>query len=218
MDNETPELKAYLPAIAVGIALFGIVILSYASSKNRTGTIVLPGGVTYLGPTPTITPHVSSDGKIPIPANDSWTERKGTKYPYSFRIPASLSLGVFPNDPFDSVTVFYPGTDANANIFFRVDDLNALGKSEFVGKPMEYAKNWWKDYAWKDVTAVTVFTNASGLTGYRATYVNDKGDSPYDHVFFTVPNKPHLVLWLSGKLFDTPTFDRIVNSVAYPAE
>lgn len=213
-EQSTPPIL--VPAAIIGSILLLAVFISFFSAKDRTGTIVLPGGITYLGPTPTVTPKAPVNGAaIQVPNGTVWAQRKGITYPFSFSYPDSLSLGVFPNDPFDAVTVFYPGTDANANIFIRIEDLTKLNKSQYIGKPKAYATDWWKDYSWKDAGEITAFTNASGLTGYRAKYLNDRDTSPYDHIFFAVPDKPNLILWMSGRLFEPAVFDRMVDSVSW---
>jgi len=217
--DETPHPNVILPAIVVSLLLFAGVFWAYQSAKNSTSHIVLPGGITYVGPTPTTgTPDSrkqETEGKIPIPPDTKLVERKGVLFPYSFFYPETLSLGVFPNDPYDGITVFYPGTDANTNIFFRVENLTKLGKRAYIGKPMEYANTWWKDYAWKGVSKVTTFTNKNGLTGYRASYVNDKGETPYDHVFFEVPKRNDLIIWISGKLFAPAVFNQLIDTVKW---
>ena len=213
-EQSSPNIL--VPAAIISSILLIVVIGAFLSAKDRTGTIVLPGGNTYLGPTPTAIPVPPVSGDIiPVPKDVSWIERKGAVYPFTFSHPASLSLGVFPNDPYDAVTVFHPGTDANANIFIRVEDLTKLKKNQYIGKPKEYASDWWKDYSWKGVAEVSIFTNAAGLTGYRAKYLNDEGLTPYDHIFFAVPNKPNLIIWMSGRLFEPAVFSRMVDSVSW---
>lgn len=222
-EQDAPSSKIIYVSLAVSLVLFAGVFWAFSSAKKRTGTIVLPGGITYLGPTPTKQIPVNGSqftgGKIPISGDVKWAEQKGKRYPYSFSFPSSISLGVFPDDPYDSVTVFYQDTEANNNIFFRVEDLNKLNKKEYIGKPMEYAQNWWKDYTWKGVSSVTAFTNSSNLKGYRARYLNEKNETPYDHVFFEVvaggPGRTDLIIWISGKLFSQEIFDRLVDSVTW---
>lgn len=218
--------RVFVFSVIIGVLLLFLVVGAFFSAKNRTGTIVLPGGITYLGPTPTKKIEKSKqiiEGKIPIPADTKWAEKKGAIFPYSFSYPESLSLGIFPNDPHDAVTIFYDGTDSNANIFFRVENLTTLKKTQYVGKTEEYANHWWKDYGWKGVTSVSEFTNDNGLKGYRAAYINDQNKTPYDHVFFEIPASPNanqggpdrndLIIWLSGKLFSKEDFDKLVESV-----
>ena len=220
--SNAPELKSLLPAVTISILLIvGIgFAVSYARSQN--GTVVLPGGITYLGPTPTSIPVNTTtfsnvlNGQIPVPDNASWVEQKGKVLPFTFMYPNTLSLGVFPNDPYDSVTVFYNGTDAQENLFFRVEDLKSLHKDIFISKPkIEYVKQWWKDYSWTGVGSITPFTNSMGLSGYRAKYVDSSNKTPYEHVFFEVPNHDNLMIWVSGKLFSQTVFDKLVDSVSW---
>lgn len=210
-------------AAVVGTAFFiltGIVFLAYQYSKPRTGAIVLPGGVTYLGPSPT---DAKSDKQkaisdnIPIPADAAWTTQTGKKYPYSFLYPSTLSLGVFPDDPFDAVTIFWGDTNPQENLLLRVENLKEMnGKAGYVKKPKkDYVLDWWKDYTWKGVADIMEFTNSKGLKGYRAKYIDTSGSSPFDHVFLEVPGQPELVIWLSGKMLPKEMFDRIVDSVTW---
>lgn len=220
MDQQSEEVvpKTLIPALVVSFILFAGVFIAYQTARSRPSSIVLPGGITYLGQTPTPEPSQAppvAAGKIPIDASAKWVENKGKKYPYTFLYPSSLSLGFYPNDPYEPITVFYPNTDSSTNIFFRVDDLNRLNKTVYIGKPMAYAQNWWKDYSWKGVSTVTEFTNSKGLTGYRATYIDLSGNTPYDHIFFTIPGRSDLIIWLSGKIFSPEVFDKIVDSVTW---
>lgn len=217
--ERSSEKQVIIPAAIISAVLFIGVFFSYVSARQKTGTVVLPGGITYLGPTPTATPTSGdtsgTEGKIQIPAGTTWKERTGATFPYAFMYPETLALGVFPNDPYDAITVFHQGTDANANIFFRIENLTTLKKEQYIGNPMEYASTWWQDYAWEGAENVRAFTNSSGLKGYRATYRNSQGKTPYDHVFFEVPGKPHLIIWMSGRLFEPLVFDRMVDSVSW---
>lgn len=209
------------PTIVVAVILFLILVVatvtSYQYAKKRTGAVVLPGGTTYLGPSPTPPPVTVREGQIPVPDTASWGQHKGQTFPYSFEYPTTLSLGFFPGDPFDGVTVFYENTDPQKNIFLRVENLKEMtGTAGFVNQSkLEYVKGWWKQYNWNGVASVTAFTNSHGLTGYRAKYLDNQGTSPYDNVFFEIPNRPELVIWISGKLFPQPVFDRMVDSLIW---
>lgn len=219
LDELLPE--NYRPAIYVAILLALILLVgtyaSYYVAKKRTGTVVLPGGTTYLGPSPTQPPPPVHEGQIPIPDNAAWGQHKGQTYPYAFNYPTSLSLGFFPGDPFDGVTVFYEDTDPQKNIFLRVENLKEMtGMTQYANRPkLEYAKEWWKQYNWTGVSAVVSFTNSTGLTGYRAKYIDSQGTAPYDHIFFEVPGRPELVIWISGRLFPQQVFDRMVDSLSW---
>lgn len=219
MNDDT---KKTLPAIgAAFLILLGVVFLAYLYSRPRTGAVVLPGGITYLGPTPSAQTQNSKlktqNGKIPVAEDSAWTTQTGKKYPYSFLYPASLSLGVFPGDPFDAVTIFWKDTNPQENLLFRVENLQEMkGKEGYIKKPKkDYVLDWWRDYTWKGVADVSAFTNSKGLKGYRAKYLDASGQSPFDHVFFEVPNRPDLVIWLSGKMLTKEVFDKIVDSVSW---
>lgn len=220
-EQEAIHIKDLFPALIVSILLIFAIYIAYSFTRPRSGSIVLPGGVTYLGPSPTPTKQLTVNSKqltagvIPIPDTVTWTIHAGKKYPYSFEYPSSLSLGVFPNDPYDGVTIFYENTDPQANLFFRIEDLNLLNKKQYIAKPLEYTQNWWKDYDWKGISSVTAFTNKKGLKGYRAKYIDEANNTPYDHIFFDVPKRTDLIIWISGKLFDQAVFDRLVDSVSW---
>ncbi len=189
------------------LVLTGIVLLAYQYSQPRGGSIVLPGGITYLGPSPTLPP---TPGKISVPADTKWQTQSGKKYPYSFLYPTSLSLGFFSGDPFDAVTIFWGDTNPQENLLLRVETLKNPKKSK-----KDYVLDWWKDYAWKGVSDIAEFKNSKGLTGYRAKYLDASGSSPFDHIFFEVPNRPELLIWMSGKMLEQGVFDKIVDSVEW---
>lgn len=215
--EEHYDIRSLVPAVLIGIILLLLVFVAFLSAKDRTGTIVLPGGITYLGPTTTPEPTraPSRTGLLSIPPGVTWNSYQGKLFPYHFSYPANLSLGVFPNDPYDAVTVFTSGNDGSGNVFFRVDTLPSMNKSHYSGKTEQYARDWWKSYSWKGVRSVTSFQNSKGLTGFRATYIDTNGDTPYDHVFFSVPTHPDYVIWVSGRLFDEETFVKIIDSVSW---
>jgi len=207
--------NVFSAVVSTFVVLTGIVLLAYLYSRPRVGTVVLPGGITYLGPTESATPvsrvkrQVSSE-KISVPTDSALATQTGKKYPYSFLYPSSLSLGVFPNDPFDAVTIFWGDTNPQENLLLRVETLKDTKKSK-----KDYVLDWWKDYTWKGVSDITEFTNSKGLKGYRAKYLDSSGSSPFDHVFFEAPGRPELVIWLSGKMLEQGVFDKIVDSVTW---
>lgn len=216
--EDIPNIKTIGIALAISAILIFGVIVSFSNAKKQQGQIVLPAGGTYLGPTPTTgKPDTRFSGLearvIPVPADDVWAKNEGKQFPYSFSYPKTLSLGVFTDDPFDGVTIFYGNTKPEENLFFRIENLTTINKKEYIGKPMEYAQNWYKDYRWSGVSSVTAFTNSQGLKGYRAKYFDENGKTPYDHVFFEVPEKNDLIIWISGKLFEPSVFDKIIDSV-----
>ncbi|MDO8451692.1 MAG: hypothetical protein Q7S76_02375 [bacterium] len=227
MNQRSINLPKKHLLITAGIIFFtlfatGVVLLSFRFAKNRSSTIVLPGGRTYLGPeseptkgsTQTLTP----EGKIPIDSDSAWSTQHGSLYPYSFSYPRALQLGVFPDDPFDAVTIFWGDMKPQENVFIRIEDLAKIPQAtEYIGKPAKlYAENWWRQYSyWKGVSGIEEFMNSKGLKGYRAHYKDSAGNSPFEHVFFEVPQRNDLVIWVSSKLLDKKTFDALVDSVAW---
>jgi len=224
MEEESVNLAIPKQYVAVGIAtlvalviLVGVTVGAYAYAKKRTGATILPGGSTYLGPTPVQFAPAPQSGKISVPLEAPPLVWKGQKYPYAFSYPTGLSLGFFPGDPFDGVTVFWGNTNPSENIFLRVEDLNVMtdGKKYIAKSKKEYASVWWKQYNWKGVSDIAEFTNSQGLTGYRAKYVDSAGQTPFDNVFFAVPGRSDLVVWLGGSNLDAPLFDRIIDTFSW---
>lgn len=205
-------------SIATGvivIILASATVAAYRYAKNRIGSIVLPGGITYLGPVSEQKPK--EPGRFTIAADTPWAEYRGLVYPYTFSYPATLPLGVFPNDPLDAVTIFWGGNDARLNLILRVENLNTIPnvKQYVNSSKRKYSEDWWKQYNWTGVGSITEFTNARGLKGYRAKYLDGNGQTPFDNIFFEVPGHNDLVIWMSGSLLDQAVFDRIVDSVAW---
>ncbi len=207
----TKELLKTL--VIAGIAFLILVLgtyLSYRHTKSRTPQIVLPGGVSYLGPTTTSTPQTAPTGKITVPDDTAWATWKGQRYPYAFSYPSSLSLGFFPNDPFDAVTIFWGSTNPSENLLLRVEKRTPQQKNT-----RQYVENWWKQYAFTGLSTIEEFTTKEGLKGFRVGYKNSAGITPYEHVFLELPRKPELIIWMSQKLLEKPIFDRIVESLTW---
>ncbi len=226
-EISSKELQKNL--VVAGIAFLLLVsatYLSYRHTKSRTPQIVLPGGVTYLGPSSsqkrdgnvaTTTPPAASADTIPVPADTEWTTWSGKKYPYSFSYPKTLSLGFFPNDPFDATTIFWGDTNPQENLLLRVENLSAdpNNKKYVKGAKLAYVENWWKQYSFSGLSAVEEFTTREGLRGYRALYKEKSDKVPYEHIFLEVPGKSELVVWMSQKLLEKSIFDRIVDSLIW---
>lgn len=211
------ETKQTLVVAGVAfIILTTITILAYQHAKGRQGGLVFPAGITYLGPTPTQAPPPPSD-KIAVPANTSWALQGGKIYPYQFSYPTMLSLGVFPGDPYDAVTIFWGNSNPQENLLLRVEDLNKIpDMKQYIGtSKKDYAQIWWKQYSWKGVASVDAFTNSKGMKGYRAKYVDSQGKTPADNIFFEVPGRPELVVWMFSRLLEPTVFDKIVDSLSW---
>lgn len=224
MANDSVQIaipKQYVTIIIVIVVallvLTGITVGAYAYAKKRTGTTILPGGSTYLGPSPAQQAPPPIAEKINVSLDAPASTWKGQTYPYSFSYPSPLSLGFFPGDPFDGVTVFWGNTNPSENIFLRVEDLNKIEEGKkYIGKSKkEYANIWWKQYNWKGVSDIVEFTNSKGLKGYRAKYVDAAGATPFDNVFFEVPGRRDLVVWIGGSKLESQLFDRIVDTFAW---
>ncbi|MBI5613640.1 hypothetical protein HY947_01840 [Candidatus Gottesmanbacteria bacterium] len=217
-------LKTLITACAISGTLVILIFMFHEWTKPRSGTVVLPGGITYLGPSPVKQNLASTETKItPLPSlmiptdTTSWKSFSGSIYPYTFSYPGSLELGVFPNDPFDAVTIFWGNTNSQENVFLRVENLNKIkDAAPFISKSKDdYANWWWKQYAWKSVESVTKFKTSQGLTAHRAKYRDGTGNVPYDNVFLEVPGKPELVIWMATRLLSPAVFDKVVDSVRW---
>jgi len=215
--------------LIVGIAvviLSGITVVAYSVAKSRTSVTVLPGGQTYLGPgreiakSPTAAPQPAETGKFTVTETTQWSDHKGKTYPFTFSYPSSLAISTFPSDITDSVGFSWGNTTPQANILFRVSDINKVepGMVKYIGKPYEYAKNWWTQYSGglKGVKSLVEFTNSKGMTGYRVRFINQSDQSPNEDIFFAVPNRPDLMVRFGNGLLDQAVFDRIVDSFSWP--
>jgi hypothetical protein len=197
--------------IAVGISalLLILVIFSHNLSFRKSGTIVLPAGGTYLGPSSTPT-------TMTTPAPVAGTSIHGRIYPYSFEIPASVKLVTFPNDVYDIYAISLPNQPAEQNVLIGVDDVtrsDAL-KSYVNGSKRSYVEHWWKQFGGlKGVESITEFTNTSGLKGYKAKYM---GGSSTD-IFFETPDNRYVIHLANGPLSQA-IFDAIVDSVSWETQ
>lgn len=197
--------------IAVGISttLILLVMLQHNLSFQKTGTIVLPAGGTYLGP-PSISP---SSPPLPSLPSSGFTTMKGRKYPYSFEAPATIKFVTFPNDAFDIYAISLPDQPPENNVLIGVDNLNRTDdlKQYIKGNKRAYVENWWKQFgALKGVISITEFTNSKGLKGYKAKFVNGSSDD----IFFETSNPDNVIHLANGPL-DKKIFNAIVDSVAW---
>lgn len=183
-------------ATAISATLISLVILQHNLSFK--GTIVLPAGGTYLGPTTTPPP-------TPAPAPATGSLHKGRIYPYSFETPETLKLVTF-NDTFDIYAISKEGMDPYNAVLIGVDDITKKNKPL-----IDYINEWWKQFGGlKGVDSITEFTNSKGLKGYSVKYVNGSSDD----VFFEVPD-PGYVIHLANGPLDKKIFDAIVDSVTW---
>jgi hypothetical protein len=219
--EEAPEnfLKVGVIAVIAVLVLTGITVGAYQYAKKRSSATVLPGGTTYLGPgnaEPTKPPAVLS--AFTADAGVTWSTFTGKNHPFSFSYPATLPTVVFPNDVTDSVAISWNNVPPQNNIFFRVINIPQTEPkmTEFIGQPMEYAKNWWKQWGGlKGVKSVEEFTNAKSMVGYRVKFINTADQTPNEDVFFPVPTDKNLMVRFANGPIDKEIFDRITDSFAW---
>ena len=219
MHEGMNDLRKIFPI--VGIAFFillGIVLLAYLYSRPRTGAIVLPGGVTYLGQSPSATPIPRAATLFTADASVPWSPKNGAKYPYTFSIPETLTLVPFLTEEFDAYAITWNNAPKEANVLIGIEDLSRDEKrTPYVTKSKkEYIQSFWsKQYNLTGVKTIEPFTNRKGLNGYKVKFQTTGGVSPFDDVFLEVPKKPNLVIHLSNAILDPTVFEKIVESVGW---
>jgi hypothetical protein len=187
-------------AIAVAITVVGIilVLVHYQQISGRQGTIIIPAGNTYLGPTPT-----------QVPSNEQLRTVKGRIYPYTMSVPESIALTTFPDDPYDMYAI--AGSDPASNVLIGIDT-----KANPSETKSAYIQSWRKQFSvLTGVKSIDPFTNSAGLKGYKVKFLNAGGESPNLDIFFEVPDKPQYVIHLSNGPLDGTVFDKIVDSVGW---
>jgi hypothetical protein len=208
--------------IAAGVTMVILTIITigaYQYAKKRSGVVVLPGGITYLGPSiaPTSPPAPPAPSKFTAAANVEWKDFKGKTRPFTFSYPSTLTLVTYPNDVTESVSFSWNNIPAQSNIMFRINDINATEPKmvPYIDKPkIEYVKNWWTQYTGglKGVSSVTEFTNSKGMKGYKAKYLNHANQTPNDDIFFEVPGRTDLMIRFGNGQLDATVFDRIIDT------
>jgi len=204
------------------IALIVITFFAFQIAKKRSGTVVLPGGTTYLGPseTPAAPPVQVQPQKYTADANVEWIDFKGKVYPFTFTYPKTLTLTLFPDDPSDTVGISWNNLTPQNNIIFRVADLKKTEPQmeAYISKPKkEYANNWWKQFSGlKGVRSLIEFSNSKGMKGYRVKFLNHADQSPNDDIFFEVPGRRDLMVRFANGMVDSQIFDKIVDSFYWP--
>ncbi len=197
----------------------GALYITYRYSLLQSSSIILPGGVTYLGPSSTVKPILPTLTLKPrklftASENDKWIKFRGIIYPYSFNYPESLKLVVFPKDKLDSVAFSFENVDPKVNIILNIEKISDRDPL-LTGKPViDYVKNWYKYFSGlKGVDKIDAFQNINNLKGYRAVYINNVDQTPNVDVFFEIPGNNNLIIHLANGNLDPSIFDRIVDSV-----
>lgn len=212
------DFRRFAPVVGGAfLVLMGIVLVAYQYSRPRGGTIVLPGGITYLGPSPTAPPGptvnlFTADESVP------WIVKRGARYPYAFSAPETLTMTAFLTEQFDAYAITWGDASPEANVLIGVEDLTRdERRAPFVNKDKkEYIESFWaKQYNLTGVATIEEFTSGGGLKGYNVKFLTAGGVSPYVDVFFEIPGKPNLIIHLSHAILEKAVFNRIVHSVTW---
>lgn len=216
--EDKPDIKKMALGLGIGVIILGVVIYAgYAYSQKKGGKLTLPAGPNYLGNKgmgqlanpPTAPLRFTANADTP------WVTFKGKVYSYSLSHPETLSLSSFPNDPSDSVAIIWGNINPQSNLLLNIESIKDRNP-EYVGKPEEFVRNWWKAFSGlKGVVSVDKLTNASGLKGYKAIYVNTVDQSPNVDIFFEIPNNQDLMIHMANGILDPLIFNRIIDSVKY---
>lgn len=219
---DQPDFSKLVIATVVGVLLLGgAVYAAYRYSQKQAGNIVLPGGVTYLGPSPaTAGPTDRQPPTAPLrftAASDvAWLKQSGKIYPYTFSYPSTLPIVVFPGDGSDKIAIAWGNIPPQYNILLNIEFISSREPIYLNLPKIEYVRNWYKFFSGlKGVKKVEPFTNTNGLKGYKASYIDLSDQTPNTNVFFEVPNDPNLMILLANGILDPPIFDRIVDSLSW---
>jgi len=230
-EIKIPSTNSPVVLLCFSISLFlcSIFYLSYHLANTNKGKIAIPAGKTYLGPpanNPSWTNYSEEKKEEKQPEQtvfiadekSKWIMWIGKTFPYQFFYPETLQLSGFPNDPNDSVGIAWDGKKPAENILINVIDLSKNTTFvPYVKKPKkEFVSNWWKQFSGlTGVSPITEFTNKKGLKGYKARFINTKGETPNLDVFFEIPKNPTLMIRIANGIIDPPVFDTIVESVEW---
>jgi hypothetical protein len=219
-DVDQPNFTKLAIATFLGVVILGAAVyIAYRYSQKQAGNVVLPGGVTYLGPSPTAAAAKqppTAPLRFTAAANVSWTTQSGKVYPFSFSYPSTLSLVVFPGDLSDSIAIAWGNIPPQQNILFNMEFIDQRDES-FLNQPkIEFVRNWYKFFSGlKGVESVQPFTNTNGMKGYKASYINYANTSPNVDVFFEIPGNSDLMLHMANGILDPTIFNRIIDTVKW---
>jgi hypothetical protein len=216
--EEKPEIKKVTSGLVIGAIVIGLVIYGgYRYSQKTGGRFILPRGANYTGKESGFTTDTPPTAplRFTAAADVAWTAYSGKIYNYSFSYPQTLALAVFPNDKTDSVAISWGNIPAENNILLNLEFISQRD-AQYVGNVEEYARNWWKFFSGlKGVSSVDKFTNANGLTGYKAVYINTADQTPNVDVFLEVPENRDLAIHIANGVLDPAIFNRIVDSIKW---
>lgn len=214
--DEQPNITKIVVAAVIGIIILGAISYAgYSYSRKKAG-VTLPGGKTYLGPTPTAVAQQKQYDVFTVDPNTPWENHYGKLFPFAFSYPTTLPLVVYTGDPADTVSISWNNIPPQNNVLIDVQQVSRFD-AKYINLPKEqYVKDWWKQFSGlKGLKSLTPFTNAQGLKGYRARYMDYSDQAPIDNVFFEVPNNPKLIIHLANGILDAPIYERVIHSVAW---
>lgn len=213
--EEDPDFSKILIATGIGILLLGgITYAGYKYSQRNSGSVTLPGGVTYLGPTPQGESQPTAPQYFTVEPNTPWLTLEGKLHSFTFSYPSTLPLAIYRGDPADTISINWGGTPPEQNVLLNVETIDNLDP-KYINLPKEeYVKNWWRQFSGlKGVKNVTPFTNVAGMKGFKARYIDWSDNAPVENIFFEVPKNPKIVIHLANGVLDQTVFDRIIHSV-----
>ncbi len=213
-------IKTAVICFSALILLSGALAISYKYSQKQSSNIILPGGVTYLGPSvtgePTIPPTPTSMPKFTADKDVKWKIQSGKIYPYSFAYPSTLVLVVFPNDINDSIAISFNDRPAQQNVLINMEFIDKRDPKLISEAKLDYVKNYYKFFSGlKGVQNVEVFTNSTGLKGYRAVYINTANQTPNTDVFLEIPGDPTKMIHMANGDLEPAIFDKIADSMRW---
>jgi len=226
-----PDIPSLVTTVKITVVIAGIALLLIIYNHNisfqKAGTIVLPAGGTYLGPSTTDAPsenpnpeekaNITSGNKFTVTTDTPWITVKGRIYPYSFSAPKTLTLTTFANDQYDMYAISWNNLPPDQNVLIGVDNLERSDAlRQYIKRPKRsYIQNWWKQFnGLTGVASITEFSNKNGLKGYKTKFLNSGGPVANDDIFFEVMS-PKYVIHLSNGALDPIIFDAIVDSVSW---
>lgn len=217
--GEKPDIKKIALGLIIGsVVLGGVVYAGYLYTQKYGVNLTLPRGQTYLGKgsgfeeliNPPTAPQRFTAGP-----DVQWIELKGRIYNYSLNYPETLILSIFPGDPSDSVAISWGNIPPERNIFLNVENIPDRDPA-YIGKVEEYARNWWQFFSGlTGIRSLEKITTTSGLTGYKAIYINTADQSPNVDIFFAIPGDPNKVIHIANGVLDTVIFNRIIDSLRW---
>ena len=222
MNKEDHNIIKIVFLTSFGILIIsGTIYISFLYSQRQSNNIILPGGVTYLGPSENknaTPPQTSSPTPVRFTAlsTESWKSFGGEIYPYSFSYPSSLPLVVFPDDTTDSVAIAWNNIPPQINILLNMEFMDKRDPKSLQQSKIEYVKNWYRYFSGlKGLSKIDKFTNTNGLKGYKAIYINTINQTPNVDFFFEVPNNPDKLIHMGSGVLDPELFDRMVDSLRW---